>query len=286
MTNKENIYYVYEWYFKSTGEVFHVGKGKDNRYLERVGSRNNFFKSIVTKYTDDVDSRIVKNNMFEDDAWSYERELIAKYKSIGQCKTNFHIGGKEGFTGNTPERSRKLSIAASKRIGSKNSMYGKTHTPEAIAKIKAANTNKHLSKEHIEKLRKANTGRIKSPEEIEKLRKANIGKIITNEHYFKMMKADCKQAYKIYVNDILVYKCLGHTKLWNFCKEKFNISRVLVRKIIAGNFKAKFNKHKYLENIKIEIIYKSVSTNWDEFTNVEWRLIPFEVRNNQEFYFG
>lgn len=112
-----------------------------------------------------------------------------------------------------------------------------------------------------------------------------MGKTITESHYYKMMKADCQKAYKVYVNDVLVYKCLGHTKLWNFCKEKFNISRTIVSKILNNDYKPTFNKHKFLENIKIITIYKSVSTNWDEFTSVEWRLTPFEVRNNQ-FYFG
>ena len=29
--NQEKIYYVYAWYIKSTNEIFHVGKGKNNR---------------------------------------------------------------------------------------------------------------------------------------------------------------------------------------------------------------------------------------------------------------
>ena len=71
-----------------------------------------------------------------------------------------------------------------------------------------------------------------------------------------MMKADCQKAYKVYVNDVLVYKCLGHTKLWNFCKEKFNISRTIVSKILNNDYKPTFNKHKFLENIKIITIYR------------------------------
>ena len=34
MEDNKNIFYVYKWFFKSTGEVFHIGKGKENRYLE------------------------------------------------------------------------------------------------------------------------------------------------------------------------------------------------------------------------------------------------------------
>ena len=55
-------------------------------------------------------------------------------------------------------------------------MYGKTHTKEAVEKIRKANIGKHLSDEHKAKLKNANTGRIKTPEEIEKIRCKQIGK--------------------------------------------------------------------------------------------------------------
>lgn len=31
-----NVYYVYMYYLKSTGEVFYVGKGKNDRYKSMV----------------------------------------------------------------------------------------------------------------------------------------------------------------------------------------------------------------------------------------------------------
>ena len=42
-----------------------------------------------------------------------------------------------------------------------------------------------------------------------------------------------------------------------------------------------FNKHKHLISLKITKSDRSVSTNRDECSDVEWRLQPFEVRGNQ-----
>ena len=47
-------YYVYAYYFKSDGHIFHIGKGTGNRYLDTKHSRNCYFKSIIAKHGDDV----------------------------------------------------------------------------------------------------------------------------------------------------------------------------------------------------------------------------------------
>ena len=47
-------YYVYAWYLRSTGKVFHIGKGTGNRYLDTTHSRNSYFKNIIQKYPKDV----------------------------------------------------------------------------------------------------------------------------------------------------------------------------------------------------------------------------------------
>ena len=46
----DRIYYVYAWYIKSTNEVFHVGKGKNNRYLDIKTHRNQYFINVVSKH--------------------------------------------------------------------------------------------------------------------------------------------------------------------------------------------------------------------------------------------
>lgn len=68
-----------------------------------------------------------------------------------------------------------------------------------------------------------------------------------------------------------------------FCKETFNISRTIVYQLVAGTWKPKFNKHKHLESLKIIRLDRSVSTNRDECTDVEWKLLPFEVPSNLDY---
>ena len=251
MDKKE--FYVYRWYYINTNETFHIGKGKGQRYKEKKQSRNQFFKNIINKEKDNVTSEILVNNLTEQEAWDLEKQLIAEYKSKGECKTNFHEGGRGGNTGNynNPERSRKISEAAKKRIGKLNPMYGKHHTEETKQKLREINLGKKLTPEHIEKLKEANRGRKKTKAEIDFISNLNKGKKMSQETKAKMMNSLCPYRYQICLNNKLQYTCLGHTELQKYCKEKFNISRTIIEKVITKTWKPTFNKHKWLETLEI-----------------------------------
>lgn len=184
------IYYVYAWYFTDTDKIFHIGKGKGNRCYDTKVHRNQYFINTIKKYPKRVAVKFLLTGLTNDEALSKERELIAHYKSIGQCKTNLHEGGCGGYTGNyrSPERIRKLSIAGKRLVGINNPMYGRHHTKEAREKISKANLGKKLSSKQIEKLRKVSTGRVKTPEERMKLSVANKGKIVAKESIVKGIK--------------------------------------------------------------------------------------------------
>jgi hypothetical protein len=83
-------FYIYEWFNVETGEVFYVGKGTKNRF-KNTTKRNKYFKNYFNKYKCDV--RKVKTKLTEEEAFALEIELIEKYKSIDQCKTNLTLGG-------------------------------------------------------------------------------------------------------------------------------------------------------------------------------------------------
>lgn len=48
----------------------------------------------------------------------------------------------------------------------------------------------------------------------------------------KMMDSLCPYEYQIYLNGELLYKCLGRTELYRYCKEQFNISKTIIEKVI------------------------------------------------------
>ena len=272
---EENVYYVYMYYFKSTGEVFYIGKGKNDRYKSMV-HRNQLFLNILNKYSEDVDVKFYKTNLTEKESLELERKLIYEFWDKGECRANFHEGGCGGNTGmyDSPERSRKLSEYGKKRVGNKNTMWGKTHTPEVRKRISEANKGKKLSPEHIQKLIKANTGRVKSKHELE-ICKNNISATAQEmkNHtgsYNKMMDSLCPYKYEVYLNGKKQYECLGKKELENYCNTELKISRTIMWNIIrTHNWKPKFNKHKHLETLDIIRIDRSVSTNPDECKGVE-----------------
>lgn len=92
--DSNNIFYVYEWYNKDTGEVFYVGKGK-NGVHKSIKNRNQYFLNYHNKHNCEV--RKVYTGLSESEAFEKEVHLIGEYKQLAQCKCNLTIGG-EGST--------------------------------------------------------------------------------------------------------------------------------------------------------------------------------------------
>lgn len=89
------MFYVYEWFIVSTGEIIYVGKGHKNRY--KVRKHNRLFNEMIKRF--DCESRIVKEFDSESDAFKYEDERIIELKKVGQCVCNIHRGGFGGEVG-------------------------------------------------------------------------------------------------------------------------------------------------------------------------------------------
>ena len=87
------MFYVYKWFIIDTNEVFYIGKGKDRR-AQRVSGRNKYFLEYYNN--NNCDYEIIKYFEKEDDAFAYEKELIAYYQSINQARANIDEGGKGG----------------------------------------------------------------------------------------------------------------------------------------------------------------------------------------------
>ena len=251
---KVKAYYVYAWFFKDTSEVFYVGKGKNKRAYDVKNHRNNYFKNIINKYQDNVDVTFLFIDLTEDEAFRLEKEMIKMFKEIGECKANFHVGGKGGYTGNydSKERSEKISKAMKLRnlSGERNPMYHKTHSVEARKKISEANKGKKLSKEHIEKLRLVNTGKKLSQEQIE-MRRLNASIPCSKEKKLKISQSLIKYKYEIYLDGEYVISINGKKNLYKYCSEYFYLSHGIIDKIINNTWKPKFKKHIKYSNLTI-----------------------------------
>ena len=256
MENKN--FYVYAYYIKSSNHIFYIGKGTKNRYRDKKNHRNQFFLNVINKYGEDVDVKILKNNLNEQEAWNLERELIAKYKKEGQCETNLHEGGCGGNTGNynNPERSKKLSDFAKTRTGDKNSNYGNHWTEEQ--KQKSSIIHKEWWKKHPEAKEQMSIkykGRIpwnkgltmKDDNRI----KSSAGRKMSEEEYQNMMNRDCPFLYQVYLEDKLIFENISSKKLKEFCSTNLGISRTIIEQVIKGTWRPTFKKHKHLETLKI-----------------------------------
>lgn len=87
------MYYVYEFYIVSTGEIIYAGKGTGRRYKVRYG-RNKLLTDMLNKY--ECESRIVKEFEDEQEAFEYEYQYIEELRAKGQCVCNIHCGGAGG----------------------------------------------------------------------------------------------------------------------------------------------------------------------------------------------
>lgn len=121
----EPKYYVYEWYNTDTNYVFYVGKGSGDRVRAKAPTkRNKYFVSYVNAHP--TDYRILKDGLTEKEAFDLEEKIISEKRCKGECCCNFDDGG---------------GICAPHLKGELNPMYGKTHSEQAVAKIREANRN-------------------------------------------------------------------------------------------------------------------------------------------------
>lgn len=109
------MYYIYIWYIKSSGEVFYVGRGHGNRY-RTLKKRTKYFHEYYDKY--ECESRIILDNLSEEEAISEEQRFIFYNRSLGDAKANIHNGGRFGgdVVSHMSEKNRELFVKKMTKI--------------------------------------------------------------------------------------------------------------------------------------------------------------------------
>ena len=88
---EEKRYYVYRWYDIDTNETFYIGKGTKNR-LNVLCNRSKAFMKYYQSHN--CANEKIKDNLTEEEAYSLEKELIAKCRENSKVLTNLDKGGR------------------------------------------------------------------------------------------------------------------------------------------------------------------------------------------------
>lgn len=88
-------FYVYAWYNIDTNEIFYIGKGCGNRY-KNLNKRNKKFLEYYNSHN--TTSKIILNNLLEEEAFQKEQELTDFYRSQNQPLCNLIDGGYGGYS--------------------------------------------------------------------------------------------------------------------------------------------------------------------------------------------
>lgn len=107
-----NSFYVYVHKRKTDSLVFYVGKGQTDRAWATKG-RSRYWNNVVNKHGHDV--IIVKGDMDECCAHTYEKYLIYKYRSLGKPLVNLTDGGEGNVGWTQSDKTKRLrGLAVSK----------------------------------------------------------------------------------------------------------------------------------------------------------------------------
>ena len=153
----QNNFYIYAHYTEDTNELFYIGKGRNNRYLDTRG-RNNYWHKIVNKHG--FRSEILIKNLDESTAFIQEILAIKEFDP----KANFTKGG-EGTCGYIRSLKEKADISKrmkghkNPRFGKIGTMSGKKHTEESLNKLEFKVFSKRRGKtlKEIYSFKKANS---------------------------------------------------------------------------------------------------------------------------------
>ena len=173
------LFYVYIHSKPTTGETFHIGKGKGKRAWDLKNGRNDYWKNVVNKHGATV--TIIKEFKSEQDALDYEIELISYARKMGCKLTNMTDGG-EGLSGHIFSKEHRRKIGEWNRLrplGIRKEKIKKPRIPWNKGKkgVQVAwNKGKKMTEEYCKIMSNAKLGKKIKPmsdEHKDKIRQAN-----------------------------------------------------------------------------------------------------------------
>jgi hypothetical protein len=196
--NDDKKYYVYEYVDPTTKIPFYIGKGRGDRCFFHLKNLNdntnphktNKIKKLLKEGLTPI-INLIKTGLTETQSFEIEKKLIKKYGrfDLGTgCLVNLSDGG-EGQSGWVPTEEYKINMSNSTR-GSKNGMFGKTHTDETKNKIREKSIGRKLNDFHRNKMSENRMGekngfygKKHTKESIELIRQKKIGKFIGENNF-------------------------------------------------------------------------------------------------------
>lgn len=187
------IFYVYALFRPWDGSPFYIGKGKAERWLDHqrpsTKHTNKHLANIIKKAAGlglEIPRVKIRENLFEAEAFSIERALIA---AIGRGRNGPLVNatdGGEGSSGNrlseqARDRIRQSAMGNTRSLGAVRSqetiqkLRAKRNSAETRAKMSASHKGKVLSAEHRMKLSLAKKGRTLSPTVVAKIQRSRAG---------------------------------------------------------------------------------------------------------------
>lgn len=211
---KEARFYVYAHIRRDSGRIFYIGKGCGRRAYAAYG-RSEHWNRIVAKHGHVV--KIIKSGLSEDEAFTIERDLIARRDDL--CNAT---DGGEGVVGyaHTDEAKNAIRDALAGRkqpielVERRAALLrGKKRSPEFSAWLSGLHKGRKHTDETKERMRIAQTGRKQSAEAIEKTAAAHRGAKRSNESRQRMADSQAKKMV-LCVETGKVFDSITHAAVW------------------------------------------------------------------------
>lgn len=190
-----SVYFVYQLVDPRTNLPFYIGKGKNDRAKTHLWGKSKSNNPEKDQMIADIRSHGVEpiiqylyENLFEEDAYFKEEELISKYGRI-KFESNGILVNIKKDAKPPSQKGKKRNFSKEHRQKLSDSLKGKNKKVPPWNKGLTKDTDERLSKLAVTRSEVGNNHQIgskHSQDRIEKVRKKLTGRVMSEEQKFKM----------------------------------------------------------------------------------------------------